>query len=104
MKRGLHLTGAIFCVAVVVAFYACGPSGPETIKIGINAPITGDIPKVGECTKFAALMWLEDVNAAGGLEVGGTKYPVDCRSTLIMERQSTLTDVTVVLVGEKLGY
>ena len=27
-----------------------------------------------------------------------------CRSTLIMERQSTLTDVTVVLVGEKLGY
>ena len=30
----------------------------KVIKIGINAPITGDIPKVGEGTKFAALMWL----------------------------------------------
>ena len=49
----------------------------DVIKIGINAPITGDIPKVGEGTKFAAQMWLEDVMAAGGLEVGGKKYPVE---------------------------
>ena len=77
MKRGLSLTGIIFCVALVVAFYACGPKGPETIKNGVNAPITGDIPKVGEGTKFAAEMWLEDINAAGGLEVGGKKYKVE---------------------------
>ncbi len=56
---------------------ACGTAGPETIKIGINAPITGDIPKVGEGSKFAAEMWLEDVEAAGGLDVGGTKYTVE---------------------------
>jgi branched-chain amino acid transport system substrate-binding protein len=49
----------------------------STIKIGINAPLTGDIPKVGEGTKFAAQMWLEDLNAAGGLDVGGKKYPVE---------------------------
>ncbi len=47
------------------------------IKIGINAPITGDIPKVGEGTKFAAKMWLADIEAAGGLSVGGKKYPVE---------------------------
>lgn len=47
------------------------------IKIGINAPLTGDIPKVGESTKFSAEMWLEDINAAGGLEVGGTQHPVE---------------------------
>jgi branched-chain amino acid transport system substrate-binding protein len=56
---------------------ACGGAGAETIKIGINAPITGDIPKVGEGTKFAAEMWLEDIDAAGGLDVGGTKYAVE---------------------------
>ena len=39
---------------------ACGPAAPDTIKIGINAPITGDIPKVGEGTKYAAEMWLEE--------------------------------------------
>jgi branched-chain amino acid transport system substrate-binding protein len=47
------------------------------IKVGINAPITGDIPKVGEGTKFAALMWLEDIEKAGGIEVGGKKYPLE---------------------------
>ncbi|MDH3884121.1 MAG: ABC transporter substrate-binding protein, partial [Desulfobacterales bacterium] len=77
MKKGLLLTGIIFCLAVVVAFYACGPSGPDSIRIGINAPITGDIPKVGEGTKFAAEMWLEDINAAGGLQVGDKKYKVE---------------------------
>lgn len=56
---------------------ACGGAAAETIKIGINAPITGDIPKVGEGTKFAAEMWLADIEAAGGLDVGGTKYAVE---------------------------
>ena len=69
--------GIIACIAMLFAFYACGPSGPDTIKIGINAPITGDIPKVGEGTKFAAQMWLEDINAAGGIQVGDQKYKVE---------------------------
>ncbi|MGA1792049.1 MAG: ABC transporter substrate-binding protein [bacterium] len=55
----------------------CTSRAPETIKIGINAPITGDIPKVGEGSKFAARMWIEDINAAGGLDVGGKRYPVE---------------------------
>ncbi|MDF1593556.1 MAG: ABC transporter substrate-binding protein [Desulfobacterales bacterium] len=77
MKKKLLLTAIFTCVAVSLVFWACGPKGPETIKIGINAPITGDIPKVGEGTKFAAQMWLEDINAAGGLQVGDKKYKVE---------------------------
>ena len=77
MKKRLMLTAIVTCVAVGLVVWACGPKGPETIKIGINAPITGDIPKVGEGTKFAAQMWLEDVNAAGGIEVGGKKFKVE---------------------------
>jgi branched-chain amino acid transport system substrate-binding protein len=57
---------------------ACAPGGGgDTIKIGINAPLTGDIPKVGEGTKYAAEMWLADIDAAGGLDVGGTTYQVE---------------------------
>jgi branched-chain amino acid transport system substrate-binding protein len=66
---------ASFIVGLV--FSACGSKEPETIKIGINAPLTGDIPKVGEGTKFAARMWLKDVNAAGGIDVGGKKNKVE---------------------------
>ena len=52
-------------------------SRETVLKIGLNVPITGDIPKVGEGSKFASQMWLEDINKAGGLEVGGKKYKVE---------------------------
>ncbi len=49
----------------------------DTIKIGFNLPLTGDIPEVGEGSKNAAEMYLADINSAGGLDVGGTKYPLE---------------------------
>jgi branched-chain amino acid transport system substrate-binding protein len=54
---------------------ACGGSKAKPIKIGINAPLTGDIPKVGEGTKFAAEMWLEDIG--GELKVGDKTHKVE---------------------------
>ncbi len=75
MKKGL-----LFVVSVLVLCMALVPMASAkkvVIKVGIDAPMTGDIPKVGEGTKYAAEMWLEDIKKAGGLEVGGTKYPVE---------------------------
>ena len=65
-------------VAVLVLSTNAWSFGRKTvIKVGINAPITGDIPKVGEGTKYAAQMWLQDIEKAGGIEVGGKKYTVE---------------------------
>ncbi|MGD9367017.1 MAG: ABC transporter substrate-binding protein [Desulfobacteraceae bacterium] len=66
-------------LAVTLAFSTSSwsRSREAVIKIGLNAPITGDIPKVGEGSKYAARMWLEDINKAGGLDVGGKKYKVE---------------------------
>ena len=75
MRKGFVAVGV--ALAVMLAFSPLAWSTAKSIKVGINAPITGDIPKVGEGTKFAAQMWLEEVMAAGGLEVGGKKYPVE---------------------------
>jgi branched-chain amino acid transport system substrate-binding protein len=75
MRKGL-----LWLMAGLILGLVFAPSGwakMKSIKIGINAPITGDIPKVGEGSKFAAQMFLEDINAAGGLEVGGKKWPVE---------------------------
>ena len=77
MKKGLIIGGIVLCLILSLVIFACGPQAPKTIKIGLNAPITGDIPKVGEGTKFAAQMWLADINAAGGMQVGGNKYKVE---------------------------
>ena len=76
MRKELLMMAVTTFLIVSVALSACNPPESEIIKIGINAPLTGDIPKVGEGTKFAAQMWLEDIDAAGGIAVGGKKYTV----------------------------
>jgi branched-chain amino acid transport system substrate-binding protein len=80
MRKGLLFIVA--CLVIGLIFSPCawglwGIGKKTTIKIGLNIPITGDIPKVGEGSKFAAQMWLEDINAAGGLKVGNKTYPVE---------------------------
>ncbi len=76
MKKIACLVVVTFAFAMM--FSTSAFSARKTIvKIGINAPMTGDIPKVGEGTKYAAMLWLEDIEKAGGLEVGGKKYKVE---------------------------
>ncbi len=106
MRKGILL---VICVLVIgLAFSPLVWGAAKTIKIGINAPITGDIPKVGEGTKFAAQMWLEDINAAGGLEVGGKKYPVElviedneskAESAVKVNTKMITEDEVLVIVG-----
>ncbi len=73
MKR-LLTTVFITSIAMMLAVPAMAA---QTIKIGFNIPMTGDIPEVGEGSKNAAEMYLADINGAGGLEVGGKKYKLD---------------------------
>ena len=47
------------------------------IKIGFPIPLTGEIPKVGEGTKYAAEMLKEEINGKGGLKVGDKMYPLE---------------------------
>jgi branched-chain amino acid transport system substrate-binding protein len=83
----------VFALAVFVAvtMIACGQKRETVIKIGINAPLTGDIPKVGEGTRFAAQMWLEDITQAGGIQVGDKKYKVE----LVIEDNESKADSAV---------
>ena len=75
MKK--RLVFLVTCLVICLVFAPSIWSRSKTIKIGINAPMTGDIPKVGEGSKFAGQMWLEDINKAGGLKVGKEKYKVE---------------------------
>ncbi len=61
----------------LVALFATPALAADTIKIGFNIPMTGDIPKVGEMSKQSAEMLKADINGAGGLEVGGKKYMLE---------------------------
>ncbi|HIE06523.1 MAG TPA: ABC transporter substrate-binding protein [Desulfarculaceae bacterium] len=73
MKKVLTLVLALFlsCIMLSSGFAA------ETIKIGFNIPLTGEIPKVGESSKFAAEMLKADINGQGGLKVGDKQYKLE---------------------------
>jgi branched-chain amino acid transport system substrate-binding protein len=49
----------------------------DTLKIGFNIPLTGDLPKVGESSKFAAEMLKDEINGAGGLKIGDKTYKLE---------------------------
>jgi branched-chain amino acid transport system substrate-binding protein len=82
---GIHFKGRrrqmkklkVLVVLSLVALLATPAFAANTIKIGYNIPMTGDIPKVGEMSKQAAEMLKADINGAGGLEVGGKKYMLE---------------------------
>jgi branched-chain amino acid transport system substrate-binding protein len=57
---------------------ACGGGeDANTIKIGLNAELTGEMPAVGASSRSAAEMFVEQTNAAGGLDVGGKKMMLE---------------------------
>ncbi len=90
MRKITFLLIVAVTFAMMFAFSGCGDR-ETVIKVGINAPLTGDIPKVGEGSKYAAQMWLEDIEKAGGLEVGGKKYKVE----LVIEDNESKSDSAV---------
>jgi len=73
MKNKFTLLVIIVLLVSMVPLFASGDK-ENVIKIGFNIPMTGDIPKVGEASKFSAEMKLKDINSAGGIEIGGVKY------------------------------
>lgn len=62
---------------VALLLFASPALAADTIKLGFNIPLTGDIPDVGESSKNAAEMLKKQVNAAGGVDVGGKKYQLE---------------------------
>lgn len=97
MKKKIFFIGLFLLVTAGVLFAGGTTEAEIVIRIGINAPLTGDIPKVGEGTKYAAQMWLEDIEAAGGLEVGGVMYQVE----LVIEDNESKAE-SAVTVNTKL--
>lgn len=70
----LVIVGSAIGPIAVVAQDDCDFAGE--VYVGVIAPLTGDIPKVGQSTVEAAEMAVNEVNAACGLEIDGENYEV----------------------------
>lgn len=94
---------ALFAVALFCP--GCGDHGPQNcggspIVIGVNAPLTGDVPQIGESTKSATELWLSDINAAGGIEANGVCHPVSVVFGDNHDDPATAEAVTSTLIND----
>ena len=62
----------------IAALGATGAFAADVIKIGASAPKTGPLAGGAAMTHWPNVkMWVDEVNAAGGLDVGGTKHTIE---------------------------
>jgi branched-chain amino acid transport system substrate-binding protein len=73
-----NLRAAPLICALGAALLTAGCGGKTaSIRIGFNIPLTGDSPMIGEGPRNTGEMLRERINAGGGWDVRGTKYPVE---------------------------
>jgi branched-chain amino acid transport system substrate-binding protein len=82
---------APLAIAAAVALAACGKKeepakkeapkaaapAPAVVKIGHVAPLTGGIAHLGKDNENGARMAVDEINAAGGVDAGGTKVKLE---------------------------
>lgn len=84
-ERNFALTGEnmrlshvvlLLALVFVMAGKGCQRSSTPEIKIGLNVALTGESPAIGASCKDGALLAVDQINAAGGIQVGNQKLPL----------------------------
>lgn len=68
---------SIIAVLTLAGLAGCGEGGGKGVRIGLNTELTGEMPAVGTSSKNAAELFVSQINAAGGVEVGTEKLPIN---------------------------
>src|SRR5690625_4319298 len=74
MSRWNVVVMAAILLVAALGFSAFAADGE--VVVGLNAELTGSIPVVGQSSLRGAQIAVDEVNAAGGLEVGGMTYTI----------------------------
>jgi branched-chain amino acid transport system substrate-binding protein len=64
-------------VGTALLLFSSCKKPPDTIRIGVNAELTGSVPVVGRSCVNAARLATEQINAQGGLVINGTPKLVE---------------------------
>jgi branched-chain amino acid transport system substrate-binding protein len=73
MKRSILALWACIAAAVLVTPVFAAES---FFKVGVVTELSGDLATGGNVTKRGYDLWAQEVNAKGGIEIKGKKYPV----------------------------
>jgi branched-chain amino acid transport system substrate-binding protein len=69
-RRARRITLASFVVAATALLGAC-QRAPDVVKIGVGQPLSGNLASLGRDLANGVQMAVEDINAAGGVRIGG---------------------------------
>ena len=70
MKKSLRVLSVIMVVLALVGLASCGGSS-DTIKLGSSGPLSGSASIYGQAVKKGVELAIEEINAAGGVNVDG---------------------------------
>ncbi len=87
MKKTLSL---LLTLLATVGIASC--DADRSLKLGVIAELTGDMPAVGASCRNAAQMAVDEVNAAGGLPIGGERVKLK----LVVEDNAGKADQSAV--------
>jgi branched-chain amino acid transport system substrate-binding protein len=84
MFKKVLILGLVLAATLIPACAPAGPAEPAEpevpyggeLRVGVNAEITGAIPTVGEACVAGAEIARDEINGAGGVEIGGQKYTI----------------------------
>lgn len=77
MKNFKKVLAVVMALALIVTcFAACGKKKSNEIVIGISGPLTGGAAQYGNAVKNAAMLAVEEINAAGGINGTNLKLVV----------------------------
>ncbi len=82
---------AVLAALVLLAPSAADAAAPEKIKVGLMFGLTGAASPIGPVQLDGAKLALKDINAAGGVKLGGKKVPVE----FVVRDDETKPDIAI---------
>lgn len=92
MKKRTLIAAALFGLVAGSALAA------DTVKIAITGPFSGGSAPMGTSMRDGAKLAISEINAAGGIDVGGKKMKID-----IIERDDEAKNERGALIGQELA-
>lgn len=111
MKKMSSTAVVSFLLLSMISSLLIGLTGCDktnTIKVGVIAEMTGEMPAVGQSCVNSANLAAEEINKSGGIVVGGTKYKVkvirkddnaDPEKAAVAARELIDTEKVIAIIG-----
>ena len=84
-KVSIILLMVLFMINLAACGGTAGAGGSQTVVIGTTLPLTGSLASFGPLIQTGYMQAVNDINASGGLTVGGTKHKV---RLIVLDNQS----------------